>query len=110
MSIAFVLAQPFAQHAMLAARLAGPLLRDRRQHHRENHHAQPYGRAYPRYEPAPTGTIAATATPQGDGRPGQLDKRVPSGLGWPCGPVGRPGTPGLPAGNAQPSRNEETSL
>jgi len=94
----------------LAARLAGPLLRDRRQYSRENRHAQPHDRAYPRYEPGPTGTSAATATPQGDEPPEQPDRHVPSGLGWPGGPVGRLGTQGLPAGNTRPSRSEKTSL
>ena len=52
----------------LAARLTGPRLRDRRQHHHESQHAQPAGRAYPRHAPEPT----ATATPPDGAPPGIL--------------------------------------
>ena len=77
----------------LAARLAGPLLRDRRQHSRENRYVRPHDRAYPPYVPGPTGTSAAAATPRSNGPPEQPDGHVPSGLGWPGGPAGAAGRP-----------------
>jgi hypothetical protein len=67
----------------LAARLAGPQLRDRREHYRETHHAQRFDEAYPRYAPGPADTSAATATPPGNEPAGQPDGHVPSGRGWP---------------------------
>ena len=76
----------------LAARLAGPRLRDRRQHYREARHAPQYDGAYPRHPPRAADTSAAIATPRGDEPPGQPDRHVPSGLGWP----GRPELPGPP--------------
>ena len=76
----------------LAARLAGPRLRDRRQHYREARHAPRYDGAYPRHPPRSADTSAAIATPRGDEPPGQPDRHVPSGLGWP----GRPELPGAP--------------
>ena len=57
----------------LTARLAGPLLRDRRYH--AGHHPRLSRRAHPDTQ-AGTGTT----TPQ------QPDRRVPSGLGWPAEP------------------------
>ena len=77
----------------LAARLAGPRLRNRRQHYREARHAQPHDGAY---APWSADTSAATATPRGDEPPGQPDRHVPSGLGWPGRPAARPGIPGAP--------------
>jgi zinc/manganese transport system permease protein len=64
----------------LAARLAGPRLRDRRrQRSREERRVQSQARAYARYAPEPAGTEMSRS----DGPAGQLDKHVPSGLGWP---------------------------
>ncbi len=52
----------------LAARLTGPRLRDRREHHNESQHAEPAGRAYPCHAPEPT----APATPPDGAPPGIL--------------------------------------
>jgi len=57
-----------ASPLVLAARLTGPRLRDRRQHRHESQHAQPAGRAYPRHAPEAT----ATATPPDGAPPGIL--------------------------------------
>ena len=88
----------------LAARLAGPRLRDRRQHYREARHAPAVRRGILRAtQPRAADTSAAIATPRGDEPPGQLDRHVPSGtrLARPPGasrgsrPAGRPVTPRL---------------
>jgi zinc/manganese transport system permease protein len=62
----------------LAARLAGPRLRDRRQRSREERRVQSQDRAYARCAPE----AADTGMPRSEGPAGQLDKHVPSGLGW----------------------------
>ena len=90
----------------LAARLAGPTLRDRRQRDRETRRAQSQDRAYTRHVPEP----AATETPRSDEPAGQLDRHVPSGLGWPRDLAGRPGITRLPTRNAWPSRNDENTV
>jgi zinc/manganese transport system permease protein len=69
----------------LAARLAGPRLRDRRQRSREERRVQSQARAYARCAPEPAGTEMSRS----DGLAGQLDKHVPSGLGWPGVLAGR---------------------
>ena len=89
----------------LAARLVGPRLRDRRQHSREERRGQSQGGAPARRAPESAGTEMS----RGDGSAGQLDKHVPSGLGWPGVLADRSGISGLPAGNAWPSRHDETS-
>jgi hypothetical protein len=88
----------------LAARLAGPRLRDRRQRSRENRRVQSRDRAYVRRVQG----LAGTGTPRSDERGGHLDGHVPSGLGWPDGLAGRPGITRLPARDAWPSRDDET--
>jgi hypothetical protein len=80
----------------LAARLAGPQLRDRREHYRETRHAQRYDVAYPRYAPGPADAFAATEPPGTARSPGQPDGHVPSGLGWPGLPPGTPGPQDVP--------------
>ena len=47
-------------------------------------------------------------TPRSNEPAGQLDRHVPSGLGWPGGVAGRPGITRLPTRNAWPSCNDET--
>jgi hypothetical protein len=84
----------------LAARLAGPRLRDRRQHDRETRRAQPHDEQYRRYAPGPAGTTEAAAPPRTSEPPGQPDRHVPSGLGWP----GSPGRLALIADRAQPGQ------
>jgi zinc/manganese transport system permease protein len=69
----------------LAARLAGPRLRDRRHRSREERRVQSQDRAYARCAPE----AADTGMPRSDGPAGQLDKHVPSGLGWPGVLAGR---------------------
>ena len=71
----------------LTARLAGPVLRDRRRHDRGTRRPQPHEVASPRYAAEPADTSIA-AMPCGDKPPGQLDRHVPSGLGWPGGSAG----------------------
>ena len=71
----------------LAARLTGSPLRDRRQRYRETRHAQRHDEQHPRYAPGPGGTTEAAATPRSGEPPGQLDRHVPSGLGWPGSPA-----------------------
>ncbi len=70
----------------LAARLAGPLLRDRRQQYRGTRGAQPHDGAYPRYAAGPTGTRVGTAMPRSGEPPEQMGRHIPSGLGWPGEP------------------------
>ena len=73
----------------LAARLIGSPLRDRRQRYRETRHAQRRDEQYPHYAPGPGGTTEAAATPRSGEPPGQLNRHVPSGLGWPGSPAGQ---------------------
>jgi zinc/manganese transport system permease protein len=72
----------------LAARLAGPLLRDRRRRDRGTRRPQPHEVASPRYA-ADSADTSAAGMPRGDKPPEQLDRHVPSGLGWPGGSAGR---------------------
>jgi zinc/manganese transport system permease protein len=72
----------------LAARLAGPLLRDRRRRGRGTRRPQPHEVASPRYA-ADSADTSAAGMPHGDKPPEQLDRHVPSGLGWPGGAAGR---------------------
>jgi len=60
----------------LAARLAGPVLRERR--HRATRHARLSRPAYPQTQETPAGTTAAAAQ--------QPNGRIPTGLGWPAAP------------------------
>jgi len=71
----------------LAARLAGPVLRDRR--HQAGRHAGPSRPAHPLHPSGP----ADTGTPQQPGR------HVPTGLGWPS----EPATPVSPSGERDTS-------
>ena len=72
----------------LAARLAGPLLRDRCRRDRGTRRPQPHEVASPRYA-ADSADTSAAGMPRGDKPPEQLDRHVPSGLGWPGGSAGR---------------------
>jgi zinc/manganese transport system permease protein len=72
----------------LAARLAGPLLRDRRRRDRGTRRPQPHEVASPRYA-ADSADTSAAGMPRGGKPPEQLDRHVPSGLGWPGGSAGR---------------------
>ena len=72
----------------LAARLDGPLLRDRRRRDRGTRRPQPHEVASPRYA-ADSADTSAAGMPHGDKPPEQLDRHVPSGLGWPGGSAGR---------------------
>lgn len=74
----------------LAARLAGPMLRDRRRHDRGTRRPQPHKVASRCYAAEPADTSTA-AIPRGDRPPEQLDRHVPSGLGWPGGSAGTAG-------------------
>ena len=89
----------------LTARLVGPRLRDRRQRSREERRVQSQDGAHARCAPESAGT----EMPRSDEPTGQLDKHVPSGLGWPGVLADRSGIARLPAGNAWPSRHDETS-
>lgn len=77
----------------LAARLTGPMLRDHRRGFRGNRGTQPQDRVYARHVPE----LAGAGTPRSDEPAGQLDRHVPSGLGWPGGLAGRSGNSRVPA-------------
>ena len=68
----------------LAARLAGPLLRDRS---REGRRTRPGHAAHPRHMPWPGQARTGNATPPEGGPPQEADSHVPSGLGWPRDPA-----------------------
>ncbi len=88
----------------LAARVTGPMLRDHRRGFRGNRGTQSQDRVYARQVPEPAGTGMSRS----DEPAGQLNRHVPSGLGWPDGLAGRSGNSRLPARNARTSRNDET--